>query len=260
MSKRRPIIAGNWKCHKTVPEAVELAAQVVQAVAPIQGVEVALCPPFIALNAVRRELSGSAVGLGAQNVYLEEGAYTGEIAPRMLTGLCDYVIIGHSERRHQFGEDDQLINAKLRTLLAHDLAPILCVGEKLEQNERGETEAVVAAQLRAGFKGVDGQRFLALGGIIAYEPVWAIGTGKACHGPTANRIIGRLRQLFGDLYGPEAAEALRIQYGGSVKPANVDEFMEQPEIDGALVGGASLQLEAFLPLVQRTAALRAATE
>ncbi len=255
MSARTPLIAGNWKCHKTVVEAVALADAVVAAVEPFANVEVALCPPFVALAAVRERLAGSRVRLGAQNAYRQEGAFTGEVAPRMLAGLCDYVILGHSERRHIFGEEDDLINAKLRATLEHGLAPILCVGELLEQNERGETEAVVSAQVRAALAGIEGPRFLEAGGVIAYEPVWAIGTGKPCHGPVANTIIGLIRAILADLYGETIAQATRIQYGGSVKPANIVEFMEQPEIDGALVGGASLQADAFVSLVQQTAAL-----
>lgn len=257
MSERTPIIAGNWKCHKTIAEAVALAQGVVAGTKDIAGVEVALCPPFVALMAVQEQIGASSVRLGAQNVYLEEGAYTGEIAPRMLAGLCVYVILGHSERRHVFGEPDDLINGKLKATLAHDLAPILCVGELLEQNERGETEDVVSGQVRAALDGVAGEAFLAAGGIIAYEPVWAIGTGKPCHGPTANRIIGMIRGIIADLYGQEAGAAIRIQYGGSVKPGNVEEFMEQTEIDGALVGGASLQVNSFVSLVRQTAKLYA---
>jgi len=257
MSNRTPIIAGNWKCNRTIAEAVALAESVLCAVEGIAGVDVALCPPFVALSAVRECLRGSRVRLGAQNVYLQEGAFTGEIAPRMLAGLCDLVILGHSERRHIFGESDALVNAKVHAAMEAGLAPILCVGETLEENERGATEEVVSRQVRAALEGIDGRRFLELGGVIAYEPVWAIGTGKACHGPTANAVIGGIRRLFSDLYGPEAGAALRIQYGGSVGAANIAEFMAQPEIDGALVGGASLKAEEFAAIVQKAAAARA---
>jgi triosephosphate isomerase len=260
MSTRIPIIAGNWKCNKTVEEAVLLAEGIVRAVAKVPGVDVALCPPFVALTTVREALLGSHVRLGAQNVYLKEGAFTGEVAPRMLAGLCDYVILGHSERRHVFGESDSLINRKVKVVLEQGLAPILCVGELLEQNERGETEEVVSTQVRSGLEGVEGQRFLEAGGIVAYEPVWAIGTGKPCHGPTANTIIGMIRQVLDDLYGADVAAALRIQYGGSVKPGNVLEFMEQSEIDGALVGGASLTVEPFVSLIEQTSDLYARME
>jgi len=258
MSTRTPIIAGNWKCYKTVDEAIALAEGVVRAVAEIPGVEVVLCPPFVALTAVRQRIAGSRVRLGAQNAYLEEGAFTGEIAPRMLAGLCEYVILGHSERRRIFGESDVTINARVRAALGLGLSPILCVGESLEQNERGDMEAVVSGQVRAALEGVNGQQWLGMGGAIAYEPVWAIGTGRPCHGPAANAIIGMIRGLLAGLYGPEAAGAVRIQYGGSVNAGNIAEFMEQPEVDGALVGGASLQVEEFGSIVRKAAELRAA--
>jgi len=174
----------------------------------------------------------------------------------MLAGLCDYVILGHSERRRIFGESDATVNAKVRAALDHGLSPILCVGESLEQNERGQTEAVVAAQVRAALEGVSGQQWLAMGGVIAYEPVWAIGTGRPCRGPVANTIMGMIRGLLASLYSTEAAGAIRIQYGGSVNAANIGEFMEQPEVDGALVGGASLRVEEFSAIVQKTAELR----
>jgi len=255
MSSRTPIIAGNWKSFKTIEEARALAEGVVRGVANVPGVEVVLCPPFVSLTTVLVSVLGTPVQLGAQNVYLEEGAYTGETAPRMLAGLCRYVILGHSERRRIFQEDDALINAKVKAVLAQGLSPILCVGETLEENERGQTEAVVSRQMRADLAGVAGQQFLHAGGMIAYEPVWAIGTGKACHGPAANDVIGMMRQLLIDLYGPAAA-AVRIQYGGSAKVGNIAEFMAQPEIDGALVGGASLKADQFVAMVHKTAEVR----
>ncbi|MGB9723982.1 MAG: triose-phosphate isomerase [Chloroflexia bacterium] len=258
LSARTPIIAGNWKCHKTVEEARALAEGVLREVEGVVGVEVVLCPPAISLTTVRECLEGHPLHLGAQNLYPTEGAYTGEVAARMLAGLCRYVILGHSERRHLFGEDDALIHAKVEAALAHGLAPILCVGETLEENERGRTEEVVSRQVRAALEGVDGRRFTELGGVVAYEPVWAIGTGQPCYGPTANAIIGMIRRLLGEMYGAEVASAIRIQYGGSVNAANIAEFMEQPEIDGALVGGASLKVEEFASIVRQTARLRAA--
>jgi triosephosphate isomerase len=259
MSLRIPIIAGNWKSFKTIEEARGLAEGVVREVVGILGVEVVLCPPFVSLTTVLGCVLGTPVQLGAQNAYLAEGAYTGEIAPRMLAGLCRYVILGHSERRRIFREDDTLINAKVKAALELGLAPILCVGETLEENEHGQTEAVVSGQVRADLEGVDGQHFLAAGGVIAYEPVWAIGTGKACHGPAANVVIGMIRQLLTDLYGPAAAE-VRIQYGGSANAGNIAEFMEQPEIDGALVGGASLKVDEFVTMVRKTAEVRGPRE
>lgn len=254
MSARTPVIAGNWKCFKTVAEARALAEGVVRGVVGIPGVEVVLCPPFVSLTTVLGCIVGP-VQLGAQNVYLSEGAFTGEVAPRMLAGVCRYVIVGHSERRRLFGEDNALVNAKVKAVLAHGLAPILCVGETLEENEQGRTEAVVSQQVTAALEGVEGSQFTAGGGVLAYEPVWAIGTGKACRGPTANAVIGMIRGLLTRLYGPEAA-AVRIQYGGSANAGNIVEFMEQPEIDGALVGGASLKAEEFVSMVQRTAEVR----
>jgi len=255
MSSRTPIIAGNWKSFKTLEEARALAAGVVQGVAGIPGVEVVLCPPFVSLATVLMSILGTPVQLGSQNAYLGEGAYTGEIAPRMLAGLCRYVILGHSERRRIFQEDDALINAKIKAVLGAGLAPILCVGETLEENERGQTEAVVSGQVRADLAGVEGWHWLQAGGVIAYEPVWAIGTGKACHGPAANEVIGMIRRLLVELYGAAAA-GVRIQYGGSANAGNIAEFMAQPDIDGALVGGASLKVDEFVAMVRQTATLR----
>lgn len=251
MSARVPILAGNWKCFKTIAEARALAQGVVRGVAGVDGVEVVLCPPYVALPAVLEVVQGSAVRLGAQNAYLGEGAYTGEIAPRMLAGLVRYVILGHSERRRIFGEDDALVNAKVRAALSLGLAPILCVGETLEENERGATEAVVSRQVLAALEGVEERAWVEAGGVIAYEPVWAIGTGKACHGPTANAVVGAIRALLGRRYGPEAAAAVRIQYGGSANAGNIAEFMAQPEIDGALVGGASLKADEFVAMARQ---------
>jgi len=260
MTARKPMIAGNWKAHKNVVEALEIAGSIMLAVEDIWDVEVVLCPPFVALAPMRERLVESRVRLGAQNVHLEEGAYTGEIAPRMLVGLCDYVIVGHSERRHLFGETDDLVNAKVRAVLAHDLAPILCVGESLEQNESGETEAVVSAQVRAALQGVGGADLMGAGGVVAYEPVWAIGTGKPCHGSQANAVIGMIRRLLVDLCGEEVASRLRVLYGGSVNEANAVEFLEQPHIDGALVGGASLRGYDFTRIVRRANELRRRVE
>jgi triosephosphate isomerase len=255
MSSRIPIIAGNWKSFKTIEEAQSLAESVVRGVAGTPGVEVVLCPPFVSLTTALVRVLGTPVQLGAQNAYLSEGAYTGEIAPRMLAGLCRYVILGHSERRRIFQEDDSLINAKVKAILEQGLSPILCVGETLEENERSRTEAVVSGQVRADLAGVEGRHLLQSGGLIAYEPVWAIGTGKACHGPAANEVIGMIRRVLVDLYGPAAA-AVRIQYGGSANAGNIAEFMAQPEIDGALVGGASLRTDEFVAMVRKTAEVR----
>ncbi len=256
MARRTPIIAGNWKCHRTLEEAAALADGIVQAVADVQGVEVVLCPPFVALAAVRERLAGSAVRLGAQNAYTQEGAYTGEVAPRMLAGLCRYVILGHSERRRIFGEGDDLVNAKVQAVLGAGMAPILCVGESLEENERGETEAVVSQQVRTALAGVDGRQLAEAGSVIAYEPVWAIGTGRSCPGLVAGAICGTIRRVLAAMGDDQLAAAIRIQYGGSANAGNIAEYMEQPDIDGALVGGASLKVEEFAAMVRRTAHLR----
>lgn len=247
---RTPIIAGNWKMHKTVAEAIELAHGVCDAVEGISGVDVVLCPTYTALSAVKNIVEGTKVGLGAQNMYWEiQGAYTGEISPVMLAELCDYVILGHSERRQYFGETDEGVNHKIKAALAHNLIPILCVGEDLTQNEAGETETFVGGQVKAAFDGVSPDEAAKL--IVAYEPIWAIGTGKTADPDMANGIIKTsIRGVLADLYGDNVAEQIRVQYGGSVKPDNIAGFMAQPDIDGALVGGASLKVETFLPLIK----------
>lgn len=247
---RTPIIAGNWKMHKTVAEAVELAAGVRNAVADVSGVDVVLCPPFTALSALKDVLAGSNVGLGAQNMYFaEQGAFTGEVSPLMLKELCQYVILGHSERRQFFGETNEGVNKKIKMALEHGLRPIVCVGENLAQNEAGETTAFVGGQVKAAFDGLSAADAATV--IVAYEPIWAIGTGKTADPATANTIISQsIRGTLAEMYGDAVAQKVRVQYGGSVKPANVDAFMAQPDIDGALVGGASLSVENFLPLVK----------
>jgi triosephosphate isomerase len=249
---RRPFIAGNWKMFKTIGEAVALVRELRAALDGMEGCDVAVCPPFTALAAVCETLAGSTIGLGAQNVHWEkQGAFTGEVSPPMLQGLCDYVIIGHSERRTIFGETDEMVNKKLLAALSHGLKPILCVGENLQQNQAGETEAVVGGQMRADSAGIStGQARLIT---VAYEPIWAIGTGLAATGDDANRIIGKaVRGVLASLYGDDTAQAIRIQYGGSVKPDNIAEFMAQPEIDGALVGGASLKANDFVAIVKES--------
>ena len=252
---RKPFIAGNWKMHKTIEEAIALARGLGAALDGVEGCDVAVCPPFPALAAVREALVGSAIGLGAQNMHWEEqGAFTGAVSPRMLEGLCDYVIIGHSERRTLFGETDEMVNRKLHAALAHGLKPILCVGENLEQNQAGETAEFVGGQVRAAFSGITAEQSRIV--TVAYEPLWAIGTGMPATGEGANAIIGgTVRGTLAALYGDDVAQAIRIQYGGSVKPGNTAEFMGQPEIDGALVGGASLRAADFAAIVKE--ALRA---
>ena len=247
---RTPFIAGNWKMHKTIEEAVALVRELCGALEGVDGCDVAVCPPFPALAAVREALAGSAIGLGAQNMHWEEkGAFTGEVSPPMLEGLCDYVIIGHSERRNLFGETDEMVNKKLHAALAHGLKPILCVGENLQQNQAGETEPFVGSQVRAAFAGITAEQARVI--TVAYEPIWAIGTGVPATGEGANAIVGgTVRGTLAALYGDDLAAGLRIQYGGSAKPANIAEFMAQPEIDGALVGGASLRAADFAAIVR----------
>jgi triosephosphate isomerase len=254
---RKPFIAGNWKMHKTIGEAIALVQELRAELDGFTGCDVAICPPFPALAAVREALTGSAIGLGAQNMHWEEkGAFTGEVSPPMLEGLCDYVIIGHSERRTLFGETDETVNKKLHAALAHGLKPILCVGENLEQNQAGETEEFVGGQVRAAFAGISAEQARLF--TVAYEPIWAIGTGLPATGEGANAIIGgTVRATLAALFGEEVAQAIRIQYGGSVKPGNIAEFMAQPEIDGALVGGASLRAVDFAAIVRTGVAAQA---
>jgi triosephosphate isomerase len=247
---RIPIVAGNWKMHKTVAEAADLARAVRKAVMDVKGVEVVLCPPFTALSAVRDAIGPAKIGLGAQNMYFEEqGAFTGEVSPLMLAELCQYVILGHSERRQFFGETDEGVNKKAKAALTHVLLPIICVGENLEQNQAGKTAEIVGGQVKGAFQGISAQDAARI--IVAYEPIWAIGTGVAAVPADVNRIIGvSIRGTLVDLYGEDVAQAVRVQYGGSVKPDNVADFASQPEIDGALVGGASLKAESFVPLIK----------
>ncbi len=247
---RKPIIAGNWKMHKNIAEAVTLARDIREAVNDIDEVEVVLCPPFTALAAVEDVLTDTKIGTGAQNMHWEDqGAFTGEVSPLMLKGWCEYVIIGHSERREYFAETDEGVNKKIKSALAHHIGPIVCVGENLAQNEAGETNSFVGGQVRAAFDGLSAEQAVQV--VVAYEPIWAIGTGKTAQPADANSIINvSIRGVLAELYGEETAQKIRIQYGGSVKPANVDAIMAQPDIDGALVGGASLTAENFVPLVK----------
>jgi triosephosphate isomerase (TIM) len=249
---RTPIVAANWKMHKTVAEAVELTRGVRKALADVTGVEVVLCPPFTALAAVRDAIGPARIGLGAQNVYFEEqGAFTGEVSPLMLAELCQYVILGHSERRQFFAETNEGVNRKAKAALAHNLIPIVCVGENLEQNRAGQTAALVGSQVRAAFASISPQDAPRV--VIAYEPIWAIGTGLAAEPAEVNSIIGvSIRGVLADLYGEQTAQAVRVQYGGSVKADNMAAFARQPEIDGALVGGASLKADSFATIVKAT--------
>ncbi|MEE9583114.1 MAG: triose-phosphate isomerase [Dehalococcoidales bacterium] len=246
---RIPFIAGNWKMNITLSEAVELVGKMLKGLDAIDGVEKVLCPPFISLATVRELIRGSSIKLGAQNLFYEEkGAYTGEISPLMLADLCQFVIIGHSERRQYFNETGEIINKKVKAALKVGLTPVLCIGEKLAENRAGRTQEVVTGQLNSALAGVDSLK----GTVIAYEPVWAIGTGLAASGEQANETAGLIRHNIADLYDEETARNLRILYGGSVKANNIAEYVGQPEIDGALVGGACIQAESFLGIVRQT--------
>jgi len=270
---RRPIIAGNWKMHLgRVDEALAFVRHVRRRLNEIEGVERVLCPPFTVLAAVAEALRATRIGLGAQTMHWEgQGAYTGEISPAMLAGLCQYVILGHSERRTgrvafplsqgvsdpgaEAGvENDAAVNRKVHAALAHGLVPIICVGENLAQNEAGQTELFVGAQVRAALAGLSAQQ--AGQCVIAYEPLWAIGTGKAATPADANRVIGlTIRGTIAGLFGEATAQAVRVQYGGSVSVENIAAFMAMPEVDGALVGGASLKPD-FVELVRQATLAR----
>lgn len=252
---RLPLIAGNWKMNTTLGEATTLVGNMLPSLEEISSVEKVICPPFISLAGIKEMLRNSPVKLGAQNVYFaEKGAYTGEVSPLMLTGLCQYVIIGHSERRQYFYETDDLVNKKLGAAIKAGLVPILCVGERLEENEAGKTEEVVSRQVKGALAGIAELDKL----VIAYEPVWAIGTGRAASGKQADETIGFIRHNVGQI-NREVAENMRILYGGSVTAENIAEFIRQPQIDGALVGGASLKADQFISIVKQTAAIKART-
>ena len=251
---RRPIIAANWKMHKTHLEAIRDVQKLSYLLdrADADRVEVVICPAFTALRAVQTLIDSDRLpyGLGAQNVHQEEkGAFTGEVSPLMLQALkCDYVIVGHSERRQLFGETDEVVNKKVRAVFSHAMVPILCVGESLGEREAGATEDKVAGQVRRDLQGVgtvDAARL-----VIAYEPIWAIGTGRNAEPADAGQVVGLIRETLSSAYSKEVADAVRVQYGGSVKAGNIRDFMAHPEIDGALVGGASLDPEEFALIVK----------
>ena len=247
---RTPIIAGNWKMNTTVAEALALVRALRGRLEAVQSVESLVCPPFVSLAAVSDELKGSSVGVGAQNLYWQEkGAYTGEVSPLMLQPLCSHVIIGHSERRQYFGDTDETVNLKAKTALKFGLKPIVCVGENLAQRESGLTAGFVTEQVQRGLAGLESTETL----VVAYEPIWAIGTGRAATGAMAEEVCGLIRGVLTGMFGATSANAIRIQYGGSVTAANVAEFMGQSDIDGALVGGASLKAEEFAKIVETTA-------
>jgi triosephosphate isomerase (TIM) len=250
---RKPLIAGNWKMNTTVNEAKNLVHAILNQLDGTDSVEKVLCPPYTSLAAIKGLLKESSVGLGAQNMYFEDkGAYTGEISPVMLKDLCDFVIIGHSERRQYFFETDALVNKKVTKAFEYGLKPILCVGESLEDNEADRTEQVVTTQVTAGLADIDSKSQL----VVAYEPIWAIGTGKAATGKQADATANIIRRIVAGLWGRETAEAIRILYGGSVTGNNIGEFIIEPDIDGALVGGASLKANEFVSIVKQTASLK----
>ena len=246
---RRPFIAGNWKMNLDRAGAVALAGEVARRASEFPGVDLAVCPPFVYLDAVRGALAGSPIGLGAQNMYHEaSGAFTGEVSARMLVDFgCRYVILGHSERRHILKETNADVNKKVHAALAAGLTPIVCVGELLAQREAGQTEAVIREQFDGSLAGVSAEQMRR--SVIAYEPVWAIGTGKVATPDQAEAVHSDLRKLLESRYNSDVAAAVRIQYGGSVKPDNAAELLAQPNIDGALVGGASLKAADFFGII-----------
>ncbi len=247
--KRTPIIAGNWKMNKTAAEARDLATKLAPLVAGVKNREIVLGPPFTALPAVSEAIKGTSITLAGQNLHWEDkGAFTGEISAEMLLDSgCKYVIIGHSERRQYFGETDETVNRKVRQALKKGLLPIMCVGETLAEREAGKLNEVISRQVTGGLKDVGAEDMKKI--VIAYEPVWAIGTGRTATPEQAEEVHALIRQKVKSLYNAEIAEGLRIQYGGSVTPDNVSALMAKPDIDGALVGGASLKPESFAALV-----------
>lgn len=265
---RIPLIAGNWKLNKTISECRQFAADFAPLVSGVSGVEILLCPVFTALSSTSEALAGSGIQVGAQDMYWKDsGAYTGEVsAPLLLDAGATYVLLGHSERRGRFGvpepdlegeagrvfgDSDHSVNKKLKAALAHGLVPIVCVGETITERQNGHTDAVVENQIAVGLDGLTPEQVSGL--ILAYEPVWAIGTGETCDTPEANRVCGVIRATIASNYGTEAAAAVRIQYGGSCKPENAAELLSQEHIDGALVGGASLKPDSFAAIVKAAA-------
>jgi triosephosphate isomerase len=244
------MIAGNWKMNTLRAEAIALACAVRERCDAVADVEKVLCPPFVFLYDVRDAVAGSMLKLGAQNTYWEEkGAFTGEVSVAQVAEVAEYAIIGHSERRQYFGETDETVNRRVKAALAHRLRPIVCVGETLQQRQAEETTDVLVRQMKGGLEGVD----LPRDAVIAYEPVWAIGTGLAADGPTAQQAVSLIRRTLREL-APASADEIRILYGGSVTPENIAEFMAQPDIDGGLVGGASLKADSFCAIIEATVA------
>jgi triosephosphate isomerase (TIM) len=250
---RRPFVAGNWKMNKTVEQGRELVSELLPDLNTISAVERVVCPPFTALLPIAAMLKGTDIGLGAQNLHWEaSGAFTGEESPGMIKEFCQYVIIGHSERRTYFGETDEKVNKKIKAALGVGLTPIVCIGETLTEFEKGQTAEVLSHQVSEGLSGLDADQGSRL--VIAYEPVWAIGTGKAASGTGANEVIGKfIRIPMASLFGKGITDTIRVLYGGSVTGENAAEFFGQPEIDGALVGGASLKVANFVDIVKAAA-------
>jgi triosephosphate isomerase len=247
---RVPVAAANWKCHTRLESATALARGLLQTTDGLEGVEKVVCPPFVYLFAVGVALRGSSIRLGAQDVHWEDDvAATGEVGPQMVAELAQYAIVGHSERRHQFGETDEMVSRKVQAALAAGLSPIMCVGETLEEREAGKMEEILTRQTRSGLQGAD----IPDGFIIAYEPVWAIGTGRAATAETAEEAIAVIRREVAALFEASKAETVRVLYGGSVTPENIGEFVSREGIDGALVGGASLKVDAFAEIARQTA-------
>lgn len=246
---RTPIIAGNWKMNKTLGEATELASAIAQATAEFDGVQVVVAPTSVSLHSVAQAVEDTHVGVAAQNMWHKDsGAYTGEVSGPMLRDVgCTYVILGHSERRQLYGETDEGVNLKVHEAFRHGLTPIVCIGESLKERESGRTQAKVRFQVQAALTGLTSEQVSSL--VLAYEPIWAIGTGKTASPEQAQEVHAGIRALLGELYSSEVAQATRIQYGGSVKPANIASLISQPDIDGALVGGASLKADSFTAIV-----------
>lgn len=250
---RTPLVAGNWKMNKTVEEARGLVAEMLPGLQEVKSVEQVLCPPYMSLMPISAMLVGTEIGLGAQNLHWEKsGAFTGEVSAAMIKEFCRYVIIGHSERRTYFGETDETVNKRVKTALANGLIAIVCIGETLVENEAGKTGAVLERQLLEGIKDIPVEQLPQL--VVAYEPVWAIGTGRAATGVDANRIVAAtIRPVLRTLFGTRGMDEMRVLYGGSVTGGNAAEFFSQPEIDGALVGGASLKPADFVSIVRAAA-------
>jgi len=246
---RKPFVAGNWKMNKSIEEAAQLASLLVKELPSGEKVDVAVIPPFLSIFTVKEVLKNSSIKLGAQDVYFEKsGAFTGEISASMLKDAgCEFALVGHSERRHVLLESDDIVRKKLDALLAEDLEVILCVGEKLDERESGDTSKVLDVQIRAGIQGLTKEQMNKV--TIAYEPVWAIGTGKTATVEQAQEAHKFIRDLVTELFDSEVAEKVRIQYGGSVKPENAKELLGQPDVDGALVGGAALKADSFVGII-----------